>query len=258
MPYPLTLSTILQRNQMLFGKKEVVTRDFGGIHRYTYAEYGVRVGEAGQRARAPRGEAGRTGGHLRVEQPPAPRGVLRRAVHGLRPPHDQHPALRRPARLHRQPRGGRRAARGRGPRSLRGGRGGQDPVRAGLRDHERQEDGAGDQAPSRLLVRSAPRRGEGGVRLADGHRRELHGGPVLHHGDDGEPQGRAVHPPGDLPARPGDLHGGPGGHRREGHGDARGADVPRERLGHCRSRRPGWARSRSSRAPARTRRRWSS
>jgi fatty-acyl-CoA synthase len=43
MPYPLTLATILQRNQMLFGKKEVVTRDFGGIHRYTYAEYGVRV-----------------------------------------------------------------------------------------------------------------------------------------------------------------------------------------------------------------------
>ncbi|MBP2689481.1 MAG: hypothetical protein H6Q83_1668, partial [Deltaproteobacteria bacterium] len=27
MSYPLTLSTILQRNRMLFGKKEVVTRD---------------------------------------------------------------------------------------------------------------------------------------------------------------------------------------------------------------------------------------
>jgi fatty-acyl-CoA synthase len=43
MPYPLTLATILQRNRLLFGKKEVVTRDFSGIHRYTYADYNVRV-----------------------------------------------------------------------------------------------------------------------------------------------------------------------------------------------------------------------
>jgi fatty-acyl-CoA synthase len=43
MPCPLTLQTILQRNRMLFGKKEVVTRDFGGIHRYDYKEYNVRV-----------------------------------------------------------------------------------------------------------------------------------------------------------------------------------------------------------------------
>ncbi len=43
MAYPLTLSTILQRNRMLFGKKEVVTRDFGGTHRYDYAEYNARV-----------------------------------------------------------------------------------------------------------------------------------------------------------------------------------------------------------------------
>ena len=43
MPYPLTLATILQRNRLLFGKKEVASRDFSGIHRYTYAEYNVRV-----------------------------------------------------------------------------------------------------------------------------------------------------------------------------------------------------------------------
>jgi len=45
MPYPLTLATILQRNRLLFGKKEVVSRDFSGIHRYTYADYNVRVGK---------------------------------------------------------------------------------------------------------------------------------------------------------------------------------------------------------------------
>ncbi|HQT97597.1 MAG: long-chain fatty acid--CoA ligase [Desulfobacteria bacterium] len=43
MPYPLTLATMLQRNRLLFGKKEVVSRDFSGIHRYTYADYNVRV-----------------------------------------------------------------------------------------------------------------------------------------------------------------------------------------------------------------------
>jgi len=43
MSLPLTLSSIFHRNQKLFGKKEVVTRDFGGIHRYTYADWGVRV-----------------------------------------------------------------------------------------------------------------------------------------------------------------------------------------------------------------------
>ena len=43
MPYPLTLSTMLQRNRLLFGGKEIVTRDFSGIHRYTYADYNVRV-----------------------------------------------------------------------------------------------------------------------------------------------------------------------------------------------------------------------
>jgi len=43
MPYPLTLATILQRNRLLFGRKEVVSRDYSGIHRYTYADYNVRV-----------------------------------------------------------------------------------------------------------------------------------------------------------------------------------------------------------------------
>jgi non-ribosomal peptide synthetase component E (peptide arylation enzyme) len=43
LPYPLTLATILRRNRLLFGKKEVVSRDFSGIHRDTYAEDNVRV-----------------------------------------------------------------------------------------------------------------------------------------------------------------------------------------------------------------------
>jgi hypothetical protein len=43
MPYPLTLDTMLQRNRPLSGKKEDVSRDFSGSHRYTYADSNVRV-----------------------------------------------------------------------------------------------------------------------------------------------------------------------------------------------------------------------
>lgn len=43
MSYPLTLATVLQRNRLLSGRKEIVSRDFSSIHRYTYADYNVRV-----------------------------------------------------------------------------------------------------------------------------------------------------------------------------------------------------------------------
>lgn len=39
MPYPLTVTTMLRRSRELFGKKEIVTRDPSGIHRYTYADF---------------------------------------------------------------------------------------------------------------------------------------------------------------------------------------------------------------------------
>ncbi len=43
MDYPLTLQHFFDRNQRLFRNKEVVSRTGGGLHRYTYAEYGDRV-----------------------------------------------------------------------------------------------------------------------------------------------------------------------------------------------------------------------
>src|SRR5580704_15209736 len=44
MPYQLTLPTILRRAEMLFGKKEIITRlPDRSIHRYTYGEFAVRV-----------------------------------------------------------------------------------------------------------------------------------------------------------------------------------------------------------------------
>jgi fatty-acyl-CoA synthase len=44
MDYPLTLQHFLDRNQRLFGHKQVVSRTKDGVHRYTYGDYGQRVG----------------------------------------------------------------------------------------------------------------------------------------------------------------------------------------------------------------------
>jgi fatty-acyl-CoA synthase len=44
MDYPLTLQHFLNRNQRLFGHKNVVSRTKDGAHRYNYSEYGQRVG----------------------------------------------------------------------------------------------------------------------------------------------------------------------------------------------------------------------
>lgn len=43
MKYPLLLHSILDRSNKLFPKKEVVSRDYSGMHRYTYADYYGRV-----------------------------------------------------------------------------------------------------------------------------------------------------------------------------------------------------------------------
>lgn len=45
MSYQLTLTTMLDRCKWLFPKKEVVTRDYSGTHRYTYADFYLRVGK---------------------------------------------------------------------------------------------------------------------------------------------------------------------------------------------------------------------
>ncbi len=59
MPYPLTLTTMLQRSRWLFPKKEIVSRDYPGIHRYTYEDfYGrtARVAHALDRLGVRRGD----------------------------------------------------------------------------------------------------------------------------------------------------------------------------------------------------------
>jgi fatty-acyl-CoA synthase len=43
MDYPLTITTLLERAQLLFPNKEVITRTAAGVHRYTYADLYGRV-----------------------------------------------------------------------------------------------------------------------------------------------------------------------------------------------------------------------
>ncbi len=43
MDFPLTLKHILNHNERLYGKKEVVSRTEAGVHRYTYADFQRRV-----------------------------------------------------------------------------------------------------------------------------------------------------------------------------------------------------------------------
>src|SRR2546428_8765069 len=43
--FPLTLQHFLWRSTTLFPRKEIVTRREGGRHRYTYADFGRRVGQ---------------------------------------------------------------------------------------------------------------------------------------------------------------------------------------------------------------------
>ncbi len=43
MAFPLTLTTILQRSRRFFPKKEIVTREKDGMHRYTYGDFYPRV-----------------------------------------------------------------------------------------------------------------------------------------------------------------------------------------------------------------------
>ena len=59
-------------------------------------------GAADERVAAAGGEAGRAGGHLHVEPPPAPGALLRHSIHGRGDPYAQHPLVPRSIGLHRQ------------------------------------------------------------------------------------------------------------------------------------------------------------
>ena len=207
MPYPLTLATMLQRNRLLFGKKEVVGRDFSGIHRYTYAEYNVRVAKlanALKRLGVRPGERVATFGwnshrHLEAYFAVPCMGAVLHTLN-IRLFEDQFTFIVNHAEdavmlvdedlL-----------------PVVEAVGGQVSDRPRLCGHERQEDRPAHEAFPGLLVRGVAGRRDGGARLAFAARRKLDGGPLLHDRHHGKTEGGSVLPQGDLPARPCDLRG---------------------------------------------------
>ena len=117
--FPLTITTILRHGSTVYGHSECVTwlGDRGAHASYAEIEANARRLAAALPARRQRRGPG---GHVLLEQPGAPGGVLRDAVHGRGAAHAEHPAARRAAHAHRQPRRGQDHHRRRHPAAAAG------------------------------------------------------------------------------------------------------------------------------------------
>ena len=197
------------------------TRDVRGIRR--------TGGASGERAAFPRCRAGRSGRVLRLQQRPAPRALLRRALHGLDPPHAEHPSPSRSDRLDRQSRRGQGRVRGRhAGAGLREGR----PEPEDGRTHRGHGLGKPRLAGRRARLRGAPGRFVARRRLARARRApgQRH---VLHEWDHGQPEGCRVLASVDGPALVDDQPGLDHRPDRARRGPPGGPDVPRQRVGHA-------------------------
>ena len=212
---PLTLPMIFRRVERIFPDKTVVTAGPKPAGRSGAAGHDDlrRVGRADppprRRARRARHLRRRPGRDLRLEHRPPPRAVLRRAVHRAGAAHPQHPPVRRPARLHRQPRRGRGHLRRPVPPRRCSGRSstGFETVRHIVV----MDDGADVDVPDdpRILDYEALLAAAEPVDFR-GRRREPGRGHVLHERHDRQPEGGRVLPPLDRPA----LDGGDDGRQR--------------------------------------------
>ena len=104
--HPLTVQHIVDRMRRFYRDSEVVTLGDDGVRRASYGEVTARVDRLCGALRALGIGDGRPRGDLRVELAGAPRDLPRRAVDGRGAAHAEHPAVRRPAHLHREPRRG--------------------------------------------------------------------------------------------------------------------------------------------------------
>ena len=228
---PLTLPHFFGRAEQLFFDKEIVTATGTGPERTTYGAWAERtrrlggvlddlgISEQGRVATF----AWNTARHLEL--------YFAAPCSGPGAAHAEHPPVPRAARLHRQPRRGRDHLR----RPL--------PPRAALAAGRPARDGAPLRGDGRRQGRRAqPRRRPADPRLRGPARRRRSRRlrrrgrtarriDVLHERHHGEPEGRRVQPPVDLPAharRDGDRR--PRGGRERPH-PAGGPDVPRQRVG---------------------------
>ncbi len=196
-----------------------------------------RAGDAGGAARswpAPTGCLGRGSRRdVHVEQPGAPRGLLRRTVHGGGAAHAEHPAGRRADRVHRQPGRGSRCAGGHVAGATAGRDAAGDDVGADGGGRRRGRRGAtGRLGQDRDPLRRSARRPADRVRLAGSGRKKRRRN-VLHQRHDRQPEGCGVQPPLELPAFDVDMRGQCIGFGRRRPRVADRADVPRERVGNA-------------------------
>ena len=241
---PLLISAILEHAARNHPASKIVSaRADGSLARHTWPQVAARAAQLAH-ALAGRGRrAGRAHRHPGLERPPAPGGLLRHLVHGRGAAHGEPAPVPRPDRLHPGRRAGHAPVRRPDPAAGAGGPGGPAAALA----PRRGGDGGGGAAPGRHQARGAggdagaggaDRRPAGALRLA-GPRRAERVLALLHLGHDGRAEGRALQPPLHRAARARHPAEGRVQHRRVGRGDAGGADVPRQRLGHPLQRRHG-------------------
>ena len=240
MDRPLLVKQIAERAEAVFGRPRGRRADPGG-RRALHLRAGRRAGPApGQRARRARRGARRSSRELRLELAPPPRALPRGAEHGRRAAHAQHPAVRGGPPLHRRARGRPRDL----PRRLAGG--GDAAVRG--RRARGPDAGRPRRAPGSARLRGAGGERRPGVRVPRA-RREHGGGHVLHERHHRPAEGGAVLAPLDRPPHPRRGAARLDGHSRGRLGDAGGADVPRDGLGHPVHRHDAGGDGRSCPAP---------
>ena len=247
--YPLSLTAVVERAELLSGSRKVVSRrPDGQIHRTTIGECAHRARRLGVGAHRPGARRGRSGRDADVEPARAPRGLLRdpidgAVIHTLNPrlhpdelsfiattPSDA--AIIVDESLLEAFQGFRHAHEFKHVIVVsQGGR-----YRRGTLDYES------------LIATHEPMQWPDLERAA-------RGGHVLHVGHDRPAQGRGLFPPrASAPL----ADGGAARHQQRlvaGHDPAGGADVPCQRLGpalhgHVRRRRAGAARARARRRAA--------
>ena len=101
---PLSIATLVRYGTTVHGSSEVITWTGDGARSATYAEVGRRAAQLAHALRGLGVDGRRPGRHLHVEQPGAPRGLPRGAGDGCGAAPAEHPAVPRPARVHRRPR----------------------------------------------------------------------------------------------------------------------------------------------------------
>ncbi len=230
---PLLISALIEHAAAMHPDAEIVSRTVEGPLHRCYVRRHPQALEAGREcAGDARREAGRSHCHAGVERLPAYGALLRRVGHGGRAAHDQSATVSGTDRLHREPCRGQLPVLRPHVRAADRIAGSADEVRQGLHRDDRPRAHAVARRAKSAVLRGLDRRGVRRLRLA-GARRTHRVVALLHVRHDGQPEGRALLPSVDGAAFVRGLHGRWPRPLVGRVGVARGADVPRQRVGHA-------------------------